>query len=184
MSEEKTAKKARTAKHATQNQDEIVLNVEPDVSNNLPPKRIDPDMIVQVYNGYQGKLYYRSRKTGELFEWQEFGDYQDMELSELKNARSASKKFFVNNWFMFDEDWIVSYLGMERYYKNAVRIEDFDDLFDKPIDELTEILKSMSAGQKKSVAYRARQLIADNVIDSNKKILALEKCLGVDLVEH
>ena len=38
-------------------------------------------------------------------------------------------------------------------------------------------------GQKKAVAFREKNLIADDKIDSNKTIRALEKILGVELVE-
>ena len=147
------------------------------------PKEIDPSQYVTVRNGFQGKLVYRSKRTGEMFIWDEFGDEQDMELGELKNARNSSKKFFINNWFMFDEPWIVKYLGMERYYKYAINIEEFDDLFTKSPDEVASVIANLSQGQKRSISYRARQLIADEVIDSKRMIKTLEKCLNTTLIE-
>ena len=148
------------------------------------PKHIDPDQYVTVRNGFQGKLVYISKHTGERFVWDQFGAEQEMELRELKNAKNSYKKFFENNWFMFDEDWIVDYLGVQRFYRNAVRIEDFDEIFQKDAKTISEIISDMSDGQKKSVAYRARVLIADGAIDSNKAITALEESLGVELVER
>lgn len=150
----------------------------------LVPKSIDPHTIVTVRNGFQGRLVYKSKKTGERFVWESFGDEQDMEIGELRNARNSSKTYFINNWFMFDEPWIVDYIGMSQYYKFAISIDDFDNLFSKPVDELEHIISELSDGQKKSAAYRAKQLIATNDIDSNKTIAALERCLGVELVEH
>ena len=44
-------------------------------------------------------------------------------------------------------------------------------------------MKEMSAGQKKSMAYRAADLIASGEIDSRKVIAALEDALGVELIE-
>lgn len=148
------------------------------------PKNIDSNQIVTVRNGFQGRLVYKSRKTGERFVWDEFGSEQDMELGELKNARNSNKKYFINNWFMFDEPWIVDYIGMSQYYKFAVSIEDFDKIFEMPTAELEKTIKKMSDGQKKSIAYRARQLISDGAIDSNKVISVLEKNLDVELIER
>ncbi len=148
------------------------------------PKEIDQHQIVTVRNGFQGRLVYKSRKTGERFVWEGFGAEQDMEIGELRNAKSSNKKYFENNWFMFDEQWIAEYLGMGQYYKFAIPIDEFDKFFEKPAAELEEDLIKLSAGQKKSVAYRARQLIAEGAIDSNKTIATLEKCLGIELVEH
>lgn len=150
----------------------------------IVPKDIDPEQYVTVRNGFQGRLVYVSKHTGERFVWDQFGAEQEMELRELKNAKNSYKKFFENNWFMFDEDWIVDYLGVQRFYRNAVRIEDFDEIFQKDAKTISEIISDMSDGQKKSVAYRARVLIADGAIDSNKAIAALEESLGVELVER
>lgn len=160
---------------------------EPNIAEkNLPmtAKQIDPNQIVTVRNGFQGRLVYKSKRTGELFVWDAFGDEQDMELSELKNARNSCKKFFINNWFMFDEAWIVDYIGVKQYYKFAVSVDEFDELFEKSADEIAEIIDRMSHGQKMSVAYRARQLIADGGIDSNRVIVTLEKHLGTQLLER
>ena len=85
---------------------------------------------------------------------------------------------------MFDDPWIVDYLGMKRYYRSAISIQDFDKLFEKPASELEKVISELSDGQKKSVAYRARQLIAEGGIDSNKLISMLEKQLGVELIER
>lgn len=150
----------------------------------LIPKEIDPNQIVTVRNGFQGRLVYKSKRTGERWAWDEFGAEQDMELSELKSARNSNKKYFINNWFMFDESWIIDYLGMRQYYKNSLPIQDFDKLFEKSASEIEKVVSKLSEGQRKSVAYRAKQLIAEGGIDSNKVIATLEKCLGTELVER
>lgn len=146
-------------------------------------KEIDVHEYVTVRNGFQGKLVYISKRTGERFVWSEFGDEQEMELLELKNAKNSSKKFFINNWFMFDETWIPKYLGVEQYYRYAIGIDNFDNLFEMTPDEICEQISKLSKGQQRSIAYRARMLIADGGIDSNRVIKALEKALGIDLVE-
>ena len=150
----------------------------------LVPKDIDPSQYVTVRNGFQGRLVYKSKRTGERYVWDSFGAEQDMELSELRNARNSNKKYFINNWFMFDEPWIVDYLGMGKYYRFAISIQDFDKLFTKPASEIEKTIANLSDGQKQSVAYRAKQLISEGGIDSNRLIATLEKCLGIELIER
>ncbi len=164
-----------------------VKEVEPEVSQASKPliaKDIDIHQYVTVRNGFQGKLVYVSPKTGERFVWDGFGTEQEMELLELRNAKNSAKKFFQNNWFMFDEDWIVDYLGLKQFYRHAIKIEDFDKIFETSPAEIKNTVASLSDGQKKSVAYRAKILIAEGKIDSNKAINALEEALGVELVER
>lgn len=147
-------------------------------------KDIDLNQYVTVRNGFQGMLIYVSKRTGEVFEWDEFGAEQEMELGELKNAKNSNKKFFTNNWFMFDDPWVIDFLGVGQFYKNTLPIDEFDDVFKMSADEAAKILHNIPEGQKRSVAYRARQLISENAIDSMKLIAVLEKELGVDLIEH
>lgn len=147
-------------------------------------KTLDPNTIVTVVNGTQGKLIYKSRRSGERFEWEDFGDEQDMELQELKNAKSASKKFFENNWFLIDDPEVLEYLGVSQYYKYALNFHSFDTLFEKDASEIKTAISRLSSGQKKSVAYRAKQLIADGTIDSIKVINALEESLSIELIDR
>lgn len=147
-------------------------------------QNLDPNMIVSVRNGFHGTLVYVSKHTQEQFVWSEFGDEQDMDLHELKNVKNASKKFFENNWFLIDDPSVIEYLGVAQYYKNALSYEEFDDVFYKEPDEIKSIIAGLSTGQKKSVAYRAKQLISEEAIDSIKVINALEESLSVELIER
>lgn len=152
-------------------------------SRTIIPKDVDPTQYVIVRNGFQGRLVYRSRKTGEMFVWDEFGAEQEMELRELRNAKNSYKKFFTDNWFMFDEDWVVDYLGVRQYYKNAIPVDKFDDIFTQKPAELKRMVSNLSDGQKKSVAYRAKVLISENKIDSLSVISILEEALNTELIE-
>lgn len=147
-------------------------------------QNIRPNTIVTVKNGFQGKLVYISKKTGEKFVWENFGDEQDMEISELKSAKNSSKNYFINNWFLIDDSEVIDYLGVGMYYKNALSFNTFDNLFSKSIAEINKIIPNLSKGQKKSVIYRAKQLIDDGKIDSLNTIRALEKNLDVELIEN
>lgn len=144
----------------------------------------DSTTEVPVINGFSGRLVYKSRKTGEVIVWENFGSEQYIELSELRNAKSSNKKFFINNWFLFDDPEVIQWLGVDQYYKNSLKLDEFDGFFEKTPDEIVEALNKMSKGQKKTIAFMARQLITDEKIDSRKVITALETGLGMELVEH
>lgn len=147
-------------------------------------KNLDPNIIVTVKNGFNGTLVYKSKKTGERFVWDGFGSEQDMELQELKSAKNSCKAFFVNNWFLFDDPEVIEYLGMGQYYKHVLNTKAFDELFTKPPEEIEEVISTLSAGQKKSMAFRAKQMIQEGSIDSIKVINALEKSLSIELIER
>jgi len=185
MAEKKKSTAKKTDASAVKKKDAVE---QPAVAQPVVPvvKDIDVHQFITVRNGFQGMLVYISKRTGEVFEWDEFGSEQEIELQELRNAKSSAKKFFINNWFMFnDEDrWVVDYLGVGQYYRYALGVENFDDLFSKTPAEIEKVLSKLSKGQKRSVGYRAMQLIRDGKIDSIKAITALENALGVELIEH
>lgn len=164
---------------------EEVVATEPEVKQTYKVRKtLDPRTVVSVRNGFTGTLIYKSPKTGEKFIWDDFGDELDMELSDLKAAKGSQKKFFTYNWFMIDDPEILDYLGVSQYYRNAIDLDTFDDLFSLPEAQMRKKLAALSDGQKKTARFRAKRLIEDGVIDSLKTITALEETLGVELVER
>lgn len=156
----------------------------PEQKTFTPKRAIGLNDYVTVRNGFNGKLVYVSRRTNERFEWDGFGAEQEMELVELKSAKGSNKAFFENNWFMIDDPEVIAFLGLERFYKHSLTYDHFDDLFSYAPDDIEKRVALLPAGQKKTVVYRAKQLIGEGKIDSIKVITALEKSLGVELIER
>ena len=167
--------KVTTAPKKAKNEDKPII-----------PKDVDLSTFITVKSGYNGRMIYVSSRTNERYEWARLGDEQEIELRELRNAKSSAKAFFINNWFMFDEEfeWVIPYLGMTKYYFNAIKPDEFDDLFEKPADEIREIVSKLTKGQQKTVGYIAREKVVNGDIDSRKTIATLEEVLNIQLIEH
>lgn len=182
-----STQKTATAKAAVKTETPAKVETTKETVFDIPvvPKQIDVNQYVPVKNGFHGVLVFKSPHTGETFEWGEFGDIQDIQLTDLRAAKNSMKGFFINNWFLFDEeyDWVIDYLGVRKYYANALGIDDFDGLLDKSASEIEKIINALSEGQKKSVAYMVGEKIRSGEIDSRKLIASLEKTLGVSLIE-
>lgn len=172
-----------TVETSADNTEKAITQKHAETLENLP--NVNLDELIPVYNGFHGVLVYASKKTGEIYQWDNFGDVQDIELKELKVAKSASKDFFINNWFMFDDEheWVIDYLGIRQFYKNAISLEGFDDILTLPPDKIKKIVLELSDGQKDSLMYMVKNMVANNEIDSLKTLSALEESLGVTLIE-
>ena len=171
------AKPAVKAEKPTEDKEKIVF---------AKTKEIDLHQPITVYNGFQGILVYKSPRTGEVYEWNGFGDAQELELQELRTAKASRKGFFTQNWFMFDDAdmWVIDFLGVGQYYADAVSVDDFDAIFQMEPQRASAIISGMTDGQRKSAEYRARQLVGDGTIDSRKMIKALEIAFGAELEER
>jgi hypothetical protein len=142
------------------------------------------DMLVEVQNGFNGKLIYKSKKNlGYRVIFNNFGDFEYMELSELVAAKNSQPKFFSKNWFLIDDQEVIDYLRVEKYYENSLSSEDISNFFEMSIDEIKKKIGRISDGQKQSIIYRAQEMVDSGEIDSRKKIEALEEALGVQLTE-
>lgn len=151
----------------------------------IQERDIDPSQFVTVVSGCQGKLIYRSARTNERYEWDSFGAEQELELRELKVAKNSAKDFFVRNWWMFKpgDEWVIDYLGVRQYYKNAVSVDEFDSIFSQSPAKLKKTLEAMSSGQRQCALVRATEMISNGEIDSLKTISVLEEALGVKFAE-
>ena len=147
---------------------------------------IDPHEIIMVRNGFNGILVYTSSRTGEVIRWGALGEEQEMELGELRTAKNTAKGFFENNWFVFDEEyqWVIDYLGVRHCYKNSIDIDRIEEFFELPPEEIEKKIAAMPIGQKQSISYLAREMVVDGRIDSFKVVAALEKSLGIELIER
>lgn len=142
------------------------------------------DYEVDVINGFHGKLTYKGRHSGAFIEWESFGDRQIIDLKELKDAFASQKKFYKENWWLFEDPDVIEFLRAKEFYKNALNSDNFDDIFTKTPDEINDIVSKMSKGQKKSLGYRAIEMINNGTLDSRKTIIALRDALGFELVEE
>lgn len=140
---------------------------------------LTPETFVSVRSGFNGRLVYKSKRTGERFVWEEMGSEQDMELRELKYARNANKAFFENNWFIIDDPRVRAWLGVERMYANMITPEDLEELIHSSPEEIEERIGRLTQGQKETLLYAVEKMNADRKIDSQRAMEAFQKSLGL-----
>lgn len=145
---------------------------------------LTPHSYIAVRNGFNGKLVYKSSRTGERFIWESFGDEQEMELQELKSAKNSSKVFFENNWFLIDDPDVIAYLGVGQYYRTSLTYDGIEELFNMTPDVIREKIRQMPDGQRQTIAYLAKQMVDEGKIDSMRVINTLESSLKIKLNEQ
>lgn len=148
------------------------------------PKRrekLPNDMLVECQNLTAGKLIYISkRQNGYKIVWSNPGDVEEIELGELITMRNSQPKFFSKNWVGMDEE-ILRYLGVDTYYKNIPSFEDFDGVFELPLEEMQVALSNLPKGLHDTFAYKASELINSGAIDSVKTIRYLCEVFGLEI---
>lgn len=134
-----------------------------------------------------GKLIYCSRRqVGYEVIWKSFMDVQYIELKELMAMRSSDVSFFSENWIAIEDsfeykDEVMEKLRIKEMYKNMSSTGEFDRLFLLPVAEMISRVSVMSKALRESVASYAKECIANDTLDSLKRIKALEGALGIKL---
>jgi hypothetical protein len=143
-------------------------------------KDIPLNTMVACTNLTPGKLVYISKKQlGYQITWDEPGDVDYLELSELVSMRNGQRDFFEKNWIGIDDPDIVEYLNIGQYYSNALDYEDINAFVDLSIDEMKQKLQYMPLGTKETLKVKIMQMLANDEIDSLKKINFLKESLGI-----
>lgn len=146
------------------------------------PKLNLTDSIL-VKNGFYGRLIVHLPKAGYDIIFDNFKDEDYIELAELKTLRNSSPKLFKSGWLIIDDPDVIEFLTLEGLYKNTLSLDEMCNIFMLSSEELVEKILNMSDGQKKSVTYKALELIETGEIDSRKIIESLEQALNTQLVE-
>lgn len=148
--------------------------------------KIPLDTVVPVVCNTVGGLIYVSKKiNGYVVKWDGLGSTEYMELSELVSLRNTDRRFFEDNWIVFEDtaEYTVSqlydFLKVSKYFEHVYTPETIDTIFELEPSDIIRTVSSLSVGMKDTVATRAKQKIDAKELDSNNKIEALEKALNV-----
>ena len=149
-----------------------------------PSVEITNDTMVECRSGVSGNLIYKSAlNPGYAVEWNHLGDIQEMEYRELVSMRGNQRRFFEENWILIDDPAVIKKLGVERYYKNSLSTDDFDEVFTMPAEKIKEVVPALPGGTKDAIATEAKKKIESGELDSRSAIKALEDSLDVELGE-
>ena len=143
-------------------------------------KQLPLDMLVACTNLFPGTLTYKSRRqNGYEVTWEKQGDVDYIELGELVSMRNSQRAFFEKNWLGIDDEEVIEYLGVSKFYNNALSYEELTKILELPFSEMSEKIKLMPKGMRENLKIQLAQKIRDKGIDSIKVIDFLKGELGI-----
>src|SRR5690348_11612410 len=90
------------------NETEVEQSAKPEPKKTEKPvqtRKFEPSETVEIMNNSSGTLYYKSKKTGLEWKFENHGDTDYMEIQELQAMRSSQPLFFKNAWIkVLDEE--------------------------------------------------------------------------------
>lgn len=154
------------------------------ISNLIQKPEMHQNILVPIMSCAYGTVSYTSKRTGREWKWTNYGQMDNMELSELVAMRNAHRRYLEEPWLMILEESVVEYLGLSKVYENCIKPDEIDAYFKLGIDKMREILEKAPNGMKQLIIATATEKIASGTFDSRKKIKMIEEVSGIKLEDE
>jgi hypothetical protein len=176
----KATEKTETIEN-TQNTESQIQEIEP-VKNIWKP---DLNRMICLKNIARGKLIYKSKRTlGYTLEWQNKGDTNNIELSELVFLKNTDRRFMTEPWIRIVEDdeiELLKYLQVFDFYKEILGLDNVSDILKLDFEKFKKKFDKLPEGYKNSVVESAAEMLKTGELDSLKIKNYIEESMKIDL---
>jgi hypothetical protein len=97
--------------------------------------------------------------------------------------KAQHRRFFEDKWITFaekDQD-VISHLKVEKYYKDGFVQDDLEDIFEKSVEELSDIIETATPNEKSLIITKAREKFESGELVNLHIIKLIEDKLHVDV---
>lgn len=179
-----TTRTSTARKKASAVDEEVILSApvkEEEVVAEKQKKFSDDDMIPCVSIS-SGEVLYEGEKSKRLYDWLGFGDVVDMEYRDLVVAvRTRCACVTKPRVIVQDKDFLKQNPQLEKIYGGLYSPDDLMNILNLPVGKMKTALKALPIGAQDSFKSLASSAIDDGVLDSVKKIKAIDEVFGTQL---
>lgn len=164
----------------------IVESTTPVVESVIEPavkevKKFASDDMIQCKSLRYGTLLHISKKTGNAYEWSDYGDIVEVAYTDLLAMKSSKSKFIYAPWMVILDEDAIAALNLTDVYKKFEEYEDIDDFFNQSPAEIKIKLQDAPTGFKDLIVYTAASMIREGSIDSIATVKAIDDVLKKNL---
>ncbi len=141
----------------------------------------DRNRQVIVRSCVDGRVIYKSKRSGMTYKWLEKGAYEVLTVEELLNMESQSHKFLHSPWLMVDDEDIIEAFNLAELYDLVAKVEDIDSFINMTLDEQKQIYNKLPKASQNQVYNHICFKVDSGEIDSRAKIRELEDLVGREL---
>ena len=141
----------------------------------------DRNRQVIVRSCVDGRVIYKSKRSGMTWKWLEKGAYEVLTVEEMLNMESQSHKFLHSPWLMVDDEDIIEAFNLAELYDLVAKVEDIDSFINMSLDEQKQIYNKLPKASQNQVYNHICFKVDSGEIDSRAKIRQLEELVGMEL---
>ncbi|MCX8010926.1 MAG: hypothetical protein N3A61_07225, partial [Ignavibacteria bacterium] len=142
---------------------------------------IDLNQMIKCRSVVTGGLTYISPKTQLMVRWNDFGDIEYVPFSELITMNSSKRQFLFEPWLIVEDEDVVSHFSLNRIYEKMIDVENLNELFNQPMNEIKQKLQIIPSGIKELITSKASEMVQTGALVDIRIIKLLESELKTDL---
>lgn len=164
---------------------EIVEEKKPEVKEVKAPvqkKSFEPEDTITCRSVVSGRLFMDGIVSAMPYTWLDFGDEVDVEYRDLVAAAKKKNSYVMKPFFVImDDDFVAQFPFLKDVYSGQYSIKDLAKILTLPVNEMTEAVKELPGNVRETLKGIASTQVSNGVLDSFKKIKALDEILDTDL---
>lgn len=192
--ETKEATTPKTRKSATKKS--VVEESTPEIVIEAPVKKAEIPVVAapakKVYQATDmipcksvryGILQHVSKKSGDIYEWADYGDITEVAYGDLLALKSRKSKFLYAPWFLILDDQLVDDWNLTGVYEFFNEFDDIEDFLQSGAISLRQKLPQAPQGFKDLVVHKAGEMLRNGVLDSIGTVRAIDDILHKNLAD-
>ena len=136
---------------------------------------------IPVRSCINGRVIYKSKKTGVTYKWLEKGTYEILTIDELLNMESQSQKFLHSPWLMVDDEEVIEAFNLQELYDLVAKVEDIDSFITISLADQHQLYNKLPKTLQNQVYNHIYNKVETGEIDSKSKIRELEELVQMEL---
>ncbi|MGF6375109.1 hypothetical protein M2140_000143 [Clostridiales Family XIII bacterium PM5-7] len=141
------------------------------------------DELIECKSVRFGHLRYESKKTGNIYEWSNFGDLVMVEYGDLLPLKASKSKFLLEPWFLIEDDELIEEWGLGEIYSYYNEFDDVEDFLRQDAKTIRKKLPRAPKGYKDLIAQTAGRMLRDGGLDSLASVKVIDDVLNTSLKE-
>lgn len=146
----------------------------------------DPTELIKCRSVVQGVLLFKGPKSQTDYRWDAANDIVEVEYQDLRAARVSKHAFLMRGYFIIEDNDLLDeeeWAEVKKKYGEMYSRKDLTAIFKiDNVNEMIRAIQNLPDGVRAQMGSIAKGLMDNGQLDSIKKITALDKLLGTDLM--
>ena len=128
-----------------------------------------------------GTLQHVSKKSGNMYEWSDYGDIVEVEYGDLMALKARKSKFIFAPWFIILDGQLAEEWKLTDIYSYFEDFDDIEEFLQSGAMTIRRKLPNAPQGYKDLVTYTAGNMLRNGTLDSIATIKAVDEILHKNL---